>query len=118
MTPPRDPERLLPLTHLSFHVLLALADADLHGYGLIKDVRSRSAGHLNPGTGTLYTALQRMLDEGLIAEAQQRPDSADDDQRRRYYTLTEFGRRVAEAEASRLDALVAAARQKQLVPAR
>ena len=110
-----DPEQMLPLTPLSFHILLALADADRHGYGIIKEVRERTDGEMNPGAGTLYAALQRMLDERLIAETDDRPPVGDDE-RRRYYRLTEIGRQVARAEALRLARLIRIAAEKKLIP--
>ena len=111
----RDPEELLPLSPAVFHVLLALADAERHGYGIIKEVEARTDGRVRLGPGTLYGSIKRMLEEGLIEESDERPDSALDDERRRYYRLTGFGRRVASAEAERLDGLVAAARAKRLL---
>jgi DNA-binding PadR family transcriptional regulator len=111
----RDPEELLPLSPAVFHVLLALADAERHGYGIIKEVEARTDGRVRLGPGTLYGSIKRMLEEGLIEESDERPDSALDDERRRYYRLTGFGRRVASAEAERLSGLVDAARAKRLL---
>lgn len=111
----RDPEELLPLSPAVFHVLLALADAERHGYGIIKEVEARTEGRVRLGPGTLYGSIKRMLEEGLIEESGERPDSALDDERRRYYRLTIFGRRVASAEAERLEGLVASAREKRLL---
>lgn len=111
----RDPEELLPLSPAFFHVLLALADAERHGYGIIKEVEARTDGRVRLGPGTLYGSIKRMLEEGLIEESDERPDSALDDERRRYYRLTGFGRRVASAEAERLEGLVASARDKRLL---
>ena len=111
----RDPEELLPLSAAAFHVLLALAEGERHGYAIIKDVESRTEGRVRMGPGTLYGAIKRMLDEGLIEESDERPDAALDDERRRYYRLTVFGRRVAAAEAERLSGLVAAARARNLL---
>ena len=108
-------EEKLPLTPLSFHILLALADADRHGYGIIKEVRERTNGEMNPGAGTLYAAIQRMLDDGLVNETADRPKTGDDE-RRRYYRLTEFGRQVARAEALRLARLIRIAADKKLIP--
>src|SRR5688572_10387887 len=96
---------MLPLTPLSFHILLALIDADRHGYGIIKEVRERTNGEMNPGAGTLYAALQRMLDDGLVAETDDRP-AVGEDERRRYYRLSELGRQVARAEALCLTRLI------------
>jgi DNA-binding PadR family transcriptional regulator len=114
-----DARRFLPLTHLSFEVLLALAGSDRHGYGIVKEIERRSAGVIAPGTGTLYVALHRLLEDGLIEESDRRPAKAGgDDARRRYYRLAPLGRAVAQAEAERLAASVDAARANQLLPAR
>jgi DNA-binding PadR family transcriptional regulator len=110
-----EPEALLPLTPLSFHILLALADGDRHGYGIIKEVRERTDGEMSPGAGTLYAAIQRMVDDGLIDETAQRP-AYGDDERRRYYRLTELGRLVARAEALRLARVIRIAADKKLIP--
>jgi DNA-binding PadR family transcriptional regulator len=111
----RDPEELLPLSPAVFHVLLALADAERHGYGIIKEVEARTDGRVRLGPGTLYGSIKRMLEQGLVAESDERPDAELDDERRRYYRLTDFGRRVAAAEAERLAGLVKVARAKQLL---
>ena len=111
----RDPEELLPLTPAVFHILLALADGERHGYGVIKEVDARTEGSVRLGPGTLYGSIKRMLEEGLIEESGERPDPELDDERRRYYRLTKFGRRVAVAEAERLSRLVASARAKRLL---
>ncbi len=116
MKPAPDPEGFLPLTHLSFQILLALADQDRHGYGIIKEIVHRTAGRIRPGTGTLYTAIQRMLDEGTIVESRARPAPEDDDERRKYYGLTSLGREVARAEALRFASMVGVASEKALVP--
>ena len=110
-----EPEEFLPLTPSVFHILLALADGERHGYGIIKEVEARTEGRVRLGPGTLYGSIKRMLGERLIEESGERPDPALDDERRRYYRLTEFGRRVAVAEAERLSGLVAVARAKQLL---
>jgi len=111
----RDPEELLPLTPAVFHVLLALVDAERHGYGIIKEVEARTDGKVRLGAGTLYGSVKRMLSEGLVAESDERPDPEADDERRRYYRLTDFGRRVVSAEARRLEQLVSVAREKRLL---
>lgn len=111
----REPEDLLPLTPAVFHILLALADGERHGYAIIKEVESLTEGRMRLGPGTLYGSIKRMLEEGFIEESDERPDPALDDERRRYYRLTEFGRRVAAAEASRLQRVVTAARAKKLL---
>ena len=102
----------LPLTPAVFHILLALADQDRHGYAIILDVADRTGGAMRLGTGTLYTAISRLLEQGLIEESDARPAEEDDDERRRYYRLTGFGREVAHAEARRLSALVRMARSR------
>jgi DNA-binding PadR family transcriptional regulator len=111
----RDPNPLLPLTPAGFHILLALADGEKHGYAVMQEVAKRSQGKVRLGPGTLYGSIKRMLSEGLIVESDERPDPKLDDERRRYYRLTEFGQRVAEAEAERLAGLVDAARAKMLL---
>lgn len=113
--PKRDPEPLLPLTPAVFNILLSLADEERHGYGIKREVERRTDGKVRMGPGTLYGTIKRMLAEGLIHESDERPDPELDDERRRYYRLTEFGRRVAVAEAERLEGLVEAARAKALL---
>jgi DNA-binding PadR family transcriptional regulator len=112
----RDPAALLPLTPPAFHVLLALAGRELHGYGIRRDVERRTDGQVVLGPGTLYGLIKRLLADGLIDESGERPDPEFDDERRRYYRLTDFGLRVASAEAERLERLVQEARAKQLLP--
>ncbi len=112
----RDPQSLLPLTAALLHVLLSLADSDKHGYAIIKEVQDRTNSEVTLGAGTLYSMLKRLLAEGLVVESGDRPDRALDDERRRYYRLTAFGRDVAIAEIRRLESLVSQARQKKLVP--
>ena len=102
----------------TFHILLALADGELHGYAIMKGVAARSEGTVRLGPGTLYTALKRLLEAGLVEEGGERPDRERDDERRRYYRLTHLGLLVARAEARRLDALVRAARRKKLIGVR
>lgn len=111
----REPRDLLPLTPAVLHVLLALADEERHGYGIMKEVEARTGGETRLGPGTLYGSIKRMLADGLIEESEERPDPEMDDQRRRYYRITDFGRRVAGAEAARLDGLVSFAREKKLL---
>ena len=110
-----EPRELLPLTPAVLHILLSLADEERHGYGIIKEVEARTGGEVRLGPGTLYGSIKRMLSDGLIEESDERPDPEIDDQRRRYYRLTDFGRRVAGAEAQRLASLVNTAREKKLV---
>jgi len=106
---------LLPLSQPVFHILLALAGEERHGYGIMQDVAQQTSGTLQLGPGTLYGCLKRMLAAGLIEESDERPDPALDDQRRRYYRMTELGQRAARAEAQRLASAVAAARARRLV---
>jgi DNA-binding PadR family transcriptional regulator len=100
-----------------FNVLLALADGDRHGYAILREVAEQSSGEVQLSTGTLYGIIKRLLADGLIVELRRRPAIADDDQRRRYYRLTDTGRRVAEAEAERMEKLVARARTSRLLGA-
>ncbi|HEX9058391.1 MAG TPA: PadR family transcriptional regulator [Ktedonobacterales bacterium] len=109
-------EGRLPLTPAVFHMLLALSDGERHGYGIMREIAARTHGKLRMGPGTLYGTIKRMLGDGLIEESGERPDPEMDDQRRRYYRLTPVGRRVAEAEARRLETLVRDARAKRLLP--
>ena len=111
-----NPQTFLPLTAPTFHVLLALADSERHGYGVLQEVQRRTAGRVNMGPGTLYGCLSRMLDTGLVEESVERPDPTLNDQRRCYYRLTNLGRRVAMAEAERLASLVQQAHAKHLLP--
>lgn len=102
---------LLPLPPVTFHILLALADQDRHGYAIIQDVAARTGGELKLGAGTLYRSIQRMLEQGLIVETRDRPAPEDDDERRRYYRITTFGIETARAEARRLTQLLKFARE-------
>jgi DNA-binding PadR family transcriptional regulator len=110
-----DPESLLPLTPAVFHILLALADGERHGYGIMQEVAALTDGQLRMGPGTLYGSIKRMMANNLIEESDERPDPELDDERRRYYRLTDFGQRVASAEAQRLLGLVRQAQLKQLL---
>jgi DNA-binding PadR family transcriptional regulator len=112
------PEAWLPLTAPMFHILLALADKERHGYEIMREVDERSEGKVRLGPGTLYGSIKRMLSDGLIEELDERPDPELDDERRRYYRLSDLGRRVAIAEAERLERLVKSARSKKLLSAR
>ena len=107
---------LLPLPPVSFHILLALADGDRHGYGIIQDVAAHTGGALKLSAGTLYRSIQRMLEQGLIVETDERPAPDQDDERRRYYRNTAFGAAVARAEAGRLSQLVRLARASGFAP--
>jgi DNA-binding PadR family transcriptional regulator len=109
-------ETRLPLTSAAFHILLALADEEKHGYGIMQEVAALTEGQLKLGPGTLYGTLKRLLTDGWIEESDERPDPELDDERRRYYRLTDLGLKVLRAEAQRLSRLVDAARSKRLVP--
>ncbi len=111
-------DSLLPLPPATFHILLALAEEDRHGYAIIQDVSARTDGELKLSPGTLYRSIQRMQEQGLIVEPRERPAPADDDDRRRYYRITPFGNAVAKAEARRLTQLVKMARAKGFAPGR
>jgi DNA-binding PadR family transcriptional regulator len=113
-----DPADLLPLPPATFHILLALADEDRHGYAIIQHVEARTGGELRLSAGTLYRSIQRMLEQGLVLETRDRPAPADDDERRRYYRITPFGKAVAKAEARRLAGLVRLAREAGFTPGR
>lgn len=110
-TPPDNP----PLTAPVFHILLSLAEEERHGYAIMQDVAIQTHGVLQLGPGTLYGCLKRMVAAGLVAESEERPDSGVGDERRRYYEMTPLGRRVARAEAERLDNAVNAARSRRLL---
>ena len=97
-----DIDAFLPLPPATFHILLALADEDRHGYAIIQDVEARTDGELRLSAGTLYRSIQRMLEQGLIVEPRERPVREDDDERRRYYRITPLGTSVAKAEARRV----------------
>ncbi|MEW6212015.1 MAG: PadR family transcriptional regulator [Acidobacteriota bacterium] len=110
-----EPDDFLPLPAAVFHILLSLADGEKHGYAIMQDVTDQTAGKMRLGPGTLYGAIKRMTEDGLIEESDERPDADMDDERRRYYRLTDFGQRVASAEAERLSALVRKARARKLI---
>ena len=111
-------DSLLPLPPATFHILLAVADEDRHGYAIIQEVEARTGGELKLSAGTLYRSIQRMLEQGLIVETQERPAPELDDERRRYYRITPFGSEVARAEARRLTQLVKLARVSGFAPGR
>jgi DNA-binding PadR family transcriptional regulator len=97
---------LLPLPPALFHMLLILSEGERHGYALKREIARRTEGKLNPGPGVLYGSINKMLEQGLIEESDERPVSHLDDERRRYYRITRLGRRVAQAEAMRMRQLV------------
>lgn len=109
------PEEMLPLSPAIFHILLALADGKRHGYSIMQEIAVQTNGSLRIGPTTLYRSIKQMLEGGLIAEVAERPDAALDDERRRYYRLTAFGRLVASAEARRLEQALNVARYKALL---
>ena len=115
MTRTRDPRDLLPLTPAVFHILLALSDGERHGYAIMQEVAGDTNGALRLGPGTLYGCLKRMLAARLVEESDERPDPDIDDERRRYYRMTDFGARTLRAEADRLASAVSAARAKRLL---
>jgi DNA-binding PadR family transcriptional regulator len=110
-----NPESLLPLPAAVFHILIALADRDRHGYSIMQDVAARTGGAVQLSAGTLYSSIRRMLEQGLNEELSKSPDPSSTDERRRYYRLARFGRRVAAAEVARLNALLEQARATRLV---
>jgi len=113
-----DPESFLPLLRDTFHILVSLADRDRHGYAVMQDVLERTDGALRLSPSSLYASIRRLLEQGLIEELAERPDPANDDERRRYYGLTRIGRAVAAAEARRLERLLRDARATGLLPRR
>src|SRR5512140_3437766 len=116
MTKRRSPDACLPLTPAMFEVLIALADGEKHGYAVLKEVARRTDGRVTLSPGTLYAILRRFVADGIVAESDERPDAALDDERRRYYAITDFGRAVAQAEARRMETVLGMARAKSLIP--
>ena len=115
MKPTDKPEEMLPLSPAVFHILLALADGERHGYSIMQEIAAQTGGDLRIGPTTLYRSIKQMLEGGLIVEVAERPDAALDDERRRYYQLTTSGRQVASAEAHRLEQALNVARHKALL---
>jgi DNA-binding PadR family transcriptional regulator len=109
------PETHEPLSPAMFHVLLALAGDDLHGYAILKEVELRTSGKVRLSTGTLYGIIKRLVHDGLITELRSKPADASEDERRRYYRLTTLGRETAAAEAQRMDEVLAVARARNLL---
>jgi len=114
-TPSSEVLAVLPLKPTMFEILLVLAGEDLHGYAIVKQLEERSGGALRLEPANLYRTLRTMIDRDLIAETDRRPDTKLDDQRRRYFHITKFGREVARAEAGRLERLVEDARKQRLL---
>jgi DNA-binding PadR family transcriptional regulator len=110
-----DPEEMIPLTPAVFHILLALADRELHGYGIMKQIAADSQDKIHMGPGTLYGSIKRMLAANLIQESNERPDPILDDERRRYYRLTGYGRKVLAAEMDHLSNAIRVAAEKGLL---
>lgn len=115
MPTPIKPEKSQPLTRAVFHILLALADGERHGYAIMQEVAKNTNGQLEMGPGTLYGNIKRLLATDLIEESDERPDPELDDERRRYYRLTTKGQNILVAEVSRMNDLVKVARSKQLL---
>ena len=111
-----SPESLLPLPPATFHILMALADGDRHGYAIIQEIAARTSGEVRLSAGTLYRSIQRMIEQDLIVEVHERPAPEFDDERRRYYRLSTFGKAVARAETQRLRELVRLARLSGFIP--
>ena len=111
-----EAEALLPLPPVTFHILVALAEEERHGYAIMQDIAQRTDGALKLGAGTLYRSVQRMLEQGLVTEVSTRPAPEMDDERRRYYRITAFGRTVARAEARRLTQMLKLARASGFAP--
>jgi DNA-binding PadR family transcriptional regulator len=110
------PESYLPLTPAVLDIMVALGNEEMHGYAIMQEVRRRTDGQRRLAPGTLYRSLKQMEQRGWLAQSEERPEPSLDDERRRYYRLTEFGRRVAMAEVERLEGLVGAARLKGFIP--
>ncbi len=110
--------RPFTLSRDTFHILVALADHDRHGYSIMREVEERTGGDVRLSPSTLYSAIKRLLEEGLIQELEERPDPEHDDERRRYYRITKAGRRAAMEEARQLEKLLADARSAGLAPKR
>ncbi len=111
----REVEAFLPLTPATFHILLALADGEKHGYNIMQEVGEISGGQVKMGPGTLYGSIKRLLANGIITESAQRPNVEDDDERRRYYALSALGQRVLKAESQRLSDLYQVIRMKHIL---
>lgn len=113
--PTDDLRSRLPLSPPVFHILLSLAGGQLHGYAILKEIARSTEGRVEPSTGTLYAAVKRLLEDGFIEESDDRPGDALDDERRRYYRLTDRGRELARLESQRHVDLAALARERKLL---
>lgn len=111
-----QPDSASPMAPAAFHILLSVADGERHGYAIMLEVASLTHGAMRLGPGTLYTNIRRLVGQGLLEETDERPDPEQDDERRRYYRLTDSGRRALGAEAQRLETLVNVARRRKLLP--
>jgi DNA-binding PadR family transcriptional regulator len=111
-------DALLPLPSATFHILMAVSEEDRHGYAIIQDIEARTSGALRLSAGTLYRSIQRMLEQGLLVETDDRPAPELDDERRRYYRITALGRAAARGEARRLSDLLRLARASGFSPER
>lgn len=109
-------DALSPLQPTSFHILLSLADEDRYGYAIIQDIARRTNGEIKLSAGTLYRSIQRLQEQGLIVETRTRPAPEEDDERRRYYSITSTGKAAAQAEVRRLHSLLKMARSCGVVP--
>ena len=109
----RDPEAMVPLTPAVFHILLSLADGERHGYSIMRDIAAHTKGKVRLGPATLYRSIKHLVEDGLIEESDVRPDPVLDDERRHYYRLTEFGRRVIVAGVHRLEEALVVARTRR-----
>ena len=112
----KKPESYLPVTPAMLHVLIALADRERHGYAILKEIKRRTDGGVELSAGTLYGIIRRLYGAGMIEESDERPDPDLDDERRRYYRLTGFGRQVVTAEAERMEGVLRMVRAKNLLP--
>jgi DNA-binding PadR family transcriptional regulator len=113
--PPFDPEEFLPLKKDAFHILVALADGERHGYSIMREVAQRTDGKVRLNPSGLYGAIRRLLEDGLIEELAERPSPEQDDERRRYYRVTRRGRQVVAAEVRRLESLLEYVRESGLL---
>ncbi|MEO7996900.1 MAG: PadR family transcriptional regulator [Gemmatimonadaceae bacterium] len=109
-------DALIPLPPATFHILIALATGELHGYGIIQDIESRTGGELRMSAGTLYRTIQRLVEQGVIVETVPKPAPIFDDERRRYYRITPFGEAVARGESARMSELLRFAKSAGLNP--